>query len=121
MEETIQLLELKRSMQEPLLKNQFNLTYERLKPVNLIKSSLLELVSAPRLVDNLLSTAIGLATGYLSRKIVVGGSGNIIRKLFGLFMQMGVTNSVAQHPDSIKFIGHYIYKHFLIRKERKNQ
>ena len=72
------------------------------------------------MIDNIIGAAVGLATGYLSKKIVVGTSGNIIRRFFGLLMQLGVTNTVAQHPDSIKSIGQFIYQHFLRNKKRQN-
>lgn len=117
--EKIQLLEIQSAYEAQLLKEQFNFTYEQLKPANLIKNSMLELITAPHVVDNLLSTAMGLATGYLSRKLVVGGSGNFIRKIFGLLTQMGVTNSVAQHPEEIKSIGQYIFHHLLRRREKR--
>lgn len=109
----IQLLEVEKAFQEQLLKEQIYATYESLKPVNLLRSTLSEVASSPYLIDNLLSTAVGLATGYLSKKIIVGASGNIFRKLLGFVMQLGVTNTVAQHPDSFRSIGQYIYHHFL--------
>ena len=109
----IQLLEVEKAFQEQLLKEQFYATYENLKPVNLLRSTLSDVASSPFLIDHILSTAVGLATGYLSKKVVVGASGNIFRKLLGFMMQVGVTNTVAQHPDSIRSIGQYIYHHFL--------
>jgi len=109
----IQLLEVEKAFQEQLLKEQFYATYENLKPVNLLRSTLSDVASSSFLIDHILSTAVGLATGYLSKKVVVGASGNIFRKLLGFMMQVGVTNTVAQHPDSIRSIGQYIYHHFL--------
>ena len=109
----IELLEVEKAFQEQLLKEQFYATYESLKPVNLLRSTISEVASSPYLIDNVISTVVGLATGYLSKKIIVGASGNIFRKLLGFVTQLGVTNSVAQHPDSIRSIGHYIYHHLL--------
>ena len=74
----------------------------------LLKGTLKDIISSPYLIDNILGTTIGLATGYLSKKIVIGASGNIFRKLFGSAMQFGVTNVVAQHPDTIKSLGQAI-------------
>jgi len=115
----IQLLEVEKAFQEQLLKEQFYATYENLKPVNLLRSTLSDVASSPFLIDHILSTAVGLATGYLSKKVVVGASGNIFRKLLGFMMEVGVTNSVAQHPDSIRSIGKYIYHHFLNKTREK--
>ena len=113
----IQILEFDQQIREQQLKEQVYLTVESLKPVNLIKSTLHEVASSPYLIDNILGATMGLASGYISRKLVVGGSHNIIKKLFGTILQFGVTNVVAQHTDPIKSVGQYIYQHFLKRKE----
>ena len=116
LQETIEILEVEREIEGRILKEQFQLTYERFKPVNLLRSTLLEVTSTPYLLNNVVDTAIGLATGYLSKKMVIGASGNIFRKLLGIVVQLGVTNSVAQHPYTIRSIGQFIYQHFLGKK-----
>jgi hypothetical protein len=78
---------------------------------------LINISSSPNLLDTLLSTSIGLATGYLSRKIVVGTSRNIFRKLIGSGLQLGITNIVAQHPEAVKSFGWFILHHFLHKKK----
>ena len=113
----IQLLEVQQVMEGQLLKEQFYRTYETLKPVNLLRSTISEVVSSPFLIDNIIGTAISLASGYVSKKIVVGASGNFFRKLLGVITQLGVTNSVAQHPGTIKSIGQFLYQHLLRKKE----
>jgi hypothetical protein len=117
LKDTIQLLETEQAFEKQMLKEQFYSTYERLKPANLLRSTLQDFTSAPYLIDHILSTAVGLATGYLSKKIVVGTSGNIIRKLLGILMQVGVTNTISQHPDKVKSIGQFVYRHFLSKKK----
>lgn len=117
LKDAIQILEFEHTYKEQLLKEQFYHTYESLKPVNLIKSVIHDAASSPYLIDNILGTAVALATGYISKKIAVGGSGNVIRKLFGSILQFGVTNVVAQHADPIKSFGQFIYQHFLHKKE----
>jgi hypothetical protein len=109
-------LEIDQSEKAQMLKEQFFLTYESLKPVNLLKSSLHDVVSSPDVLDDIIATLVGLATGSLSKKIVVGISGNPIRKLMGSIVRFGVSNFVSQHPDTIKSIGHFIYS-FLLRKK----
>jgi hypothetical protein len=117
----ILLLEADQVMQGQLLKEQFTATYESFKPVNLIKSSLKDLASSPFLIDNILATAIGLATGFLSKKIFVGSSGNLFRKLLGSFLQAGVTNTVSQHPDTIKSFGQLIFQYFFRKRGMKSE
>jgi hypothetical protein len=114
----IQLLEAEEAIKGQLLKEQFYRTLESLKPVNLLKSTLKNIVSSPFLIDNILGITIGLATGYLTKKIVVGASGNIVRKLFGSIIQVGVTKLVAQHPEAIKSSGQFIYQNIHSKKKR---
>jgi hypothetical protein len=113
LKDLIQLLELQQAIEGELLKEQFYLTYDSLKPVNLLKSTISEAVSFPILFNNILGTAVGLATGYVSKKIIVGTSGNLFRKLLGFAAQLGVTNTVAQHPGAIRSTGQFIYQYLL--------
>jgi hypothetical protein len=121
LKDAILLLEADQVMQGQLLKEQFSSIYESFKPVNLIKNSLKDLASSPYLIDNILATAIGLATGFLSKKIFVGSSGNLFRKLLGSFLQAGVTNTVSQHPDTLKSFGQLIFQYFLRKRGMKSE
>jgi hypothetical protein len=113
----IQLMEVEQAVKGQLLKEQLYFTLESLKPANLIKGAVKDLASSPYLFENILGASLGLASGYLSKKIVVGLSGSIFRKLFGSIVQVGVTGIVAQHPDTIKSIGQFILQHVFHRKQ----
>ena len=113
----IQILEFEHTIKGQQLKEQLFITHESLKPVNLIKNTLHEVASSPYLIDNILGATMGLASGYISRKLVVGGSHNIFRKLLGSILQFGVTNVVAQHSDPMKSFGQFISNYFLHKKE----
>jgi len=117
----IQILEFDQQIRELELKEQVYLTVESLKPVNLIKSTLHEVASSRYLIDNVLGATVSLASGYVSRKLVVGRSHNRFRKLFGAILQFGVTNVVAQRSDQIKSIAEFIYKRFLRKKEMNSE
>lgn len=117
LKDAIQFLEAEQAIKGQLLKDQFYLTYESLKPVNLLMHTLKEISSSPYLIDNISGTAMGLAGGFLSKKIFVGTSGNLIRKLIGSILQFGVTNIVAQNSEIIKSIGQAIFQHFFHKKE----
>jgi hypothetical protein len=112
----IQLLEAEQAVKEKLLKDQFHITYESLKPVNLLKSTIKEISTSPYLIENIIGSATGLATGYISRKIVVGASGNLFRKLFGAILQFGITNLVARHPDEIRSLGQSLFQHIFHKR-----
>jgi len=116
----IQFLEVEQAFKGQELKDQFYITYQSLKPANLILGTLKDIATSPNLIDNLLGTVIGLGTGYLSKKIVVGASGNIFRKLLGSILQVGVTNAVAQHPEGIKSFGQFIFQQIFRKKKSED-
>jgi hypothetical protein len=117
LKEAIQLLEIDQEIKGQLLKEQLYITYESLKPLNLLKHTLKEISSSPYLIDNFSGSAMGLLSGFLSKKIFIGASGNLIRKLIGSVLQFGITNVVAQNSNVIKSIGQAIFHHFLRKKE----
>lgn len=113
----IQALEADYAVQEQLLKAQFHLTYESIKPINLIKGTIKDITSSPYLIDNMIGTAIGLGTGYVTKLIVVGSKGNLFKKLLGSVLQFGVTNFVAQNADTIKTYGQLIIQSIFNKKD----
>jgi hypothetical protein len=103
-------LEAKQIAEGKLLKEQFQLTYESLKPVNLIKSTFQEVVASQDLKDNLLNTSIGLTAGYLSKVLFEGTTHNPVKKLLGSALMFGITNAVAKNPEAIKSLAAGFFK-----------
>jgi hypothetical protein len=115
----IQNLEFEQEVQGQLLKEHFFLTFDSLKPANLIKNTLQDITSSPYLLDNMLGSVMGMFTGFISKKIAVGASHNLFRKMAGSLLQFGVTNLVAQHSDILKTVGNFIIDRIRHRKEKK--
>lgn len=105
LKEAITDLENKQSAEWLLLKEDSLAAYESLKLINIIKSTLKQTLSAPELKDNIADTAIGLTTGFLAKKILVGKTGNPFKKLFGLILELTVANKVANNAGAIKTVG----------------
>ncbi len=121
LKDAIQLLEAEQALKGKLLKEQFYLTYESFKPVNLLTNTLNDISKSPYLVDNLIGTAMGLATGYLTKKVFIGASGNKIKRLIGTILQFGITNVVAQNSDTIKSFGRSFFQHIFRKKEMNSE
>ncbi len=117
LKEAIQVLELKYSRNEQLLKEQFAITYEGIKPVNLLKSTFNDFVGAPDFKNDVLDSAVGMTAGYISRKLAVGVTHNPLKILFGGILQMGVTAIVSKNAGGIKSIIGQITKKFFGKKE----
>ena len=113
----IQTLKFEQEIQGKLLKEEFLITIESLKPVNIIKNTLHDITQSPYFIDNVLGAVTGLVSGYLSKKIAVGTSHNLIRKMVGAFLQFGVTNLVAKNTDVLKTVGNFFIQKFLHKNE----
>lgn len=113
----IQELELQQANELILLKEQFNKTSESLKPINLIKSTFKNAVSSPDLKTDVFNTVIGLATGVVAKKLMIGKTINPFKKLLGIIVEMAVANKVAKNADDIKSTGSSIFKKLFGKKE----
>ena len=121
LKDAIQLLEVEQEIRGQLLKEQLYSTYESLKPLNLLKHTLKEISTSPYLIDNISGSAMGLVSGFLSKKIFVGASGNMIRKLIGSVLQFAITNIVAQNSGLIKSASQALFHHFFHKNELNSE
>ncbi len=119
LQDAILQLRIEQTEKSQLLKEQLNISYESLKPLNLLRGALKDISSSPVIGENLLGSAVGLASGYLTKKIFIGTSGSLIRKLIGSVLQYGITNVVAKHPDAIKTFGRFVMDNLIKNKEPK--
>ncbi len=96
-----------------MLKEHFHNTYESLKPINIIKNSLKEMASTPDLKNMAVNAAIGLTTGYIAKKVLVGKSTNPLSKIFGLVIETIISNKASKNADGIKTLGGIILQKLL--------
>ena len=115
--EQILLLEQKQSIELKALKDQFHVTYESLKPINILKNAFTEVATSPTIKNNLLNNAIGMTTGYLSKKVLIGSTHNPLKNIFGTLLQFAIGNVVTKHSDQLVASGGSILLNFL--KNRK--
>jgi len=109
---SISVLELRQTEEGKLLKQQFTITFESIKPLNVLRKIISDISEPTDLKENMIQTAAGLFTGYISRKLLVRSSKNPLLRLAGVYLQYAVTNFVAKHSDSIKTVGAYYINKF---------
>lgn len=112
----IQELERKQAYELVLLKEQYHITKENLKPGNLIKTIFRETVSDHSLQSDALSVAIGYTTGLVARKLMIGKTINPLKKLLGVALEMAVAGRVAKNAGVLKTAGAGIFN-MLFRKK----
>lgn len=112
----IQQLEFQQAREWPLLKEEFLKTVESLKPINIIKNTLKEAVDLPDLKTGIINSAIGLTSGILAKKVIIGKTLNPLSKLLGVALEMFVANKVSKNTGEIKSLGNLIIKKIFNRE-----
>jgi hypothetical protein len=113
----IQRLEIEQAYSSQILKEQFYFVKENIRPVNLVKNAISEVVKSPLLINHIIESVLLLASGYFSGKIVLGATGQIIKSLFSPIIQSGIEN-ISRKTGKIKSLGKYfIHQIFHGRKK----
>ena len=113
LQQAIAALEVKRETQSALVKEQFQVLRHQLQPANLVKKVVSDLFTSPEIRTGVVDYAIGITTGVIAKKVVVGQSHNIFTELVGSAVQLIVTREVSQHPEELKKMGKNILQHLL--------
>ncbi|EKD31078.1 MAG: hypothetical protein ACD_77C00407G0005 [uncultured bacterium] len=116
LKESIRQLEMEQAIKGELLKEQFFTTYDSFSLISLLRNSFKKTASSPDLINDVLGTALGLATGFISKKIFIGSSGNVFRKIFGSALQLGVISFVSQHSREVKLLGHFLIQQIFSKR-----
>ncbi|KAF0232734.1 MAG: hypothetical protein FD181_3847 [Prolixibacteraceae bacterium] len=118
--EAIQILETEQAEHLDQVREKFYHIWNSFSPANIIGSSLKGIVSSPNLVNNILGVAVGLFTGYLSRKAMFAGVTNSkYRRIFGNVLQFGIASLVARGPKVIKSFKQFIAQRIFRKKAKK--
>jgi hypothetical protein len=102
-------LEMQQTAEGILLKEQFLIAYESVKPVNLIKNTLMEAAKSSDIQNSLLNSSFGILVGYLSKALFMGATGGPIRKILGNVIMFGIKNIVTNNPAALNSVGSGIF------------
>jgi hypothetical protein len=116
----IKELEDKLANEKPLMKKEFLATCKSLTLKNIIKSTFKKAITAPDLKANMADTAIGLTTGFIAKKAMIGKTKNPFKKLLGLILEITVANKIANNADSIRTVGGILLNQLIPSKKECN-
>lgn len=105
LDKSITILEQQQKLMLVDLKQQLNVTYESLRPINVINATIDDIRNSTELKNNVLETVVSVAGGYASKMFLVGKSNSIFKKIFGALLQYGATNLISNkvHKKIIKY------------------
>lgn len=101
------ILQLERKWEDEgqMVKEQFFLTIESIKPINLIKSTFKDAIASHDLKGNIVNTSFGLTAGFLSKLLIQGVVKSPLNRLVGTAVMFGITKLVSKNPETVKSIG----------------
>ncbi|MFG6686324.1 hypothetical protein ACGK9U_07070 [Mariniflexile sp. HNIBRBA6329] len=96
------LLEERRREEYEELKLQFYETSENFRPINIFNQAVKDFREGTEVKTNLFETILSITGGYFSKKILVGKSNSLVKKILGYAMQYTVTNFISKKVSTDK-------------------
>lgn len=103
----IEEMEQLQQLQKYELQQQFEITKQSLKPINIIKSSFRDFKNDPQTQNALVKSAAGVGLGLLTKNLFVGKSSSIIKNLLGGVIETGVKGLSANNKVSAYAVAIY--------------
>ncbi|KAF0200439.1 MAG: hypothetical protein FD170_3478 [Bacteroidetes bacterium] len=103
------------------LHDTFNLAYESLKPINLIKSVINQATGSDDDSGNLLTNSLGFGAGYLSKVLIQATLRKPLSRMIGTAVMFGLQTLVSKNPETLRAIGSGIINIFRRRKMRNEE
>lgn len=111
----LDLLQEKSNWNKHNIKEELNLLIDDLKPINIIKQTLSDLVSSLEVKQSLGDLIIGATTGVIAKNIFIGETHNPVSKISGMLIEMIVAKNVTNNAEQIKSIGTSIWNKLIQR------
>jgi hypothetical protein len=94
-------LEHRAAFQKKDIQDTFVAVSENLKPMNIVKNGVRSVFSGEHKED-LVNALLGLGTGFLSRKLILGRTSGFVGKTVGKAIQWGMAGLVSKNAEKIK-------------------
>lgn len=106
LKELIRLKEEEQKREEALLKEHFHITAERLQPINLIRSTALQLSASPKIKAELTGAVVGIVSNYILKKVLPVQAPsdfmNMVSSIAGLFMKRKAAQTSTETVEGAK-------------------
>lgn len=121
LEQRIQLLESEQRESRQAFRKVLTETGDSLRPASLVRNMLSSSISDDEVKAPVMDSAIGLATGFVARKILLGSVHNPLTRMAANLLQAGISAYVAKHPDAIKQAGAKLMDFIGKKTKEKNE
>ncbi|HHT02942.1 MAG TPA: hypothetical protein GX005_01305 [Bacteroidales bacterium] len=103
-------LELDRTVQWEFLQEQVCNTYESMKPINLIKNSLIDMASSPYLKNKVFALILNSLNKFVSKHTSKEKSDNPFKNFINNLLQVGVSNFIV-NPIALNLIKGFLVQY----------
>lgn len=118
LEQAIAILEIEHQAKGAALKTQFSAAYRSLSPIDLIKEAFKKgEADTPSMLEHAIVNGLSLASGYITRRIVVSATSGFIRKALGSILQFGASTMVSHNADAIHSIRQFLINMYGARRK----
>lgn len=111
--QAIAVLEIRQQEEKLLIKEESSQFVESLKPINILRSVVRSVKDSPETKEDIMHGVVGLGTGFLANKVLLGSLQGPLKKILGFLMQSAITSATVKYPDVIKNKGIDIFRNFL--------
>ena len=101
LQQQIAYLHSKSDNQKAAIRTHFNKVVESMKPINLLKSTVKDIGESPGLAKTAIGTSVAIGAGVLSKKMIIGKSNNIFKRVLGTVVEFAVARSIANNSEAI--------------------
>ena len=84
-----------------------------MKPINILRSVVKSVRDSPETKEDIIHGVVGLGTGFLANKVLLGSLHGPLKKILGFVMQSAITSATVKYPEVIKNKGVDLVKNFL--------
>lgn len=111
--QAIAVLEIRQKGEMIIIKEEASEFIESLKPINILRGVVKSVRDSPETKEDIIHGVVGLGTGFLANKVLLGSLHGPLKKILGFVMQAAITNATVKYPEVIKNKGLEIFKGFL--------
>ena len=101
LQKAIDELQIECNEKQRLLHQQFNEVVESFKPFNLLKSTVKDIADTPGIAKTAIETSLAIGAGVLTKKLIVGNSSNMFKKILGGIVEFTVANGISNNAAAI--------------------
>jgi len=111
-------LEAKQKQELQLIKIDLEELMENLKPVNLVKQTLEDVIASKEIQADVIDLSLGTISGMLIKKMIVGKSNNTILNFTGKVVENFVSQKIIKERNTIHFLGSKFMSMFASKIEK---